>query len=156
MGCNYLLTGAGFLPLVLLLMSRFVLFQENNNHDHDHHHFHLLAWFFKEKKRQLSVLKRVMGDKAIERIYETIKSTPWKINMESTNHPFGKEHDLNQTSMRTCSSRSSSSVYFRTGKNTATRFRFNPVKKKESPSTSHLEVFGLNSLPMNIRKSLKM
>ena len=26
-------------------------------------------------------------------------STPWKINMEPTNHPFRKENDLNQTSM---------------------------------------------------------
>jgi len=25
--------------------------------------------------------------------------TPWKINMEPTNHPFGKENDLNQTSV---------------------------------------------------------
>ena len=25
--------------------------------------------------------------------------TPWKINMEPTNHPFGKEYDVNQTSM---------------------------------------------------------
>ena len=25
--------------------------------------------------------------------------TPWKINMEPTNHPFRKENDLNQTSM---------------------------------------------------------
>ena len=25
--------------------------------------------------------------------------TPWKINMEPTNHPNRKEHDLNQTSM---------------------------------------------------------
>ena len=32
-------------------------------------------------------------------------STPWKITMEPTNHPFRKEDDLNQTSMRTCSSR---------------------------------------------------
>ena len=24
---------------------------------------------------------------------------PWKINMEPTNHPFGKENNLNQTSM---------------------------------------------------------
>ena len=24
--------------------------------------------------------------------------TPWKMNMEPTNHPFRKEHDLNQTS----------------------------------------------------------
>ena len=27
---------------------------------------------------------------------------PWKINMEPTNHPFGKENDLNQTSMIMC------------------------------------------------------
>ena len=26
-------------------------------------------------------------------------NTPWKINMEPTNHPFRKENDLNQTSM---------------------------------------------------------
>ena len=26
-------------------------------------------------------------------------NTPWKINMEPTNHPFGKENDLNQTSI---------------------------------------------------------
>ena len=25
------------------------------------------------------------------------KDTPWKINMEPTNHPFRKENDLNQT-----------------------------------------------------------
>ena len=31
--------------------------------------------------------------------------TPWKINMEHTNHPFRKENDLNQTSMMKCSSR---------------------------------------------------
>ena len=37
-------------------------------------------------------------------------STPWKINMEPTNHPFRKENHLNQTSM-TCSSRWSSRVY---------------------------------------------
>ena len=28
---------------------------------------------------------------------------PWKINMEPTNQPFGKENDLNQTYMRICS-----------------------------------------------------
>ena len=27
------------------------------------------------------------------------QSTPWKINMEPTNHPFRKEHDLPSTSM---------------------------------------------------------
>ena len=31
------------------------------------------------------------------------KHTPWKINMEPTNHPIRKENHLNQTSMRTCS-----------------------------------------------------
>ena len=30
---------------------------------------------------------------------QSTKSTPWKINMEPTNHPFRKEHDLNHTSM---------------------------------------------------------
>ena len=39
------------------------------------------------------------------------KYTPCKINMEPTNHPFRKENDLKQTSMRTCSSRSSTGVY---------------------------------------------
>ena len=32
-------------------------------------------------------------------IDEKITTTPWKINMEPTNHPFRKENDLNQTSM---------------------------------------------------------
>ena len=32
-------------------------------------------------------------------------NTPWKINMEPTNHPFGKENDLNQTSRKLWSSR---------------------------------------------------
>ena len=37
------------------------------------------------------------------RLYLKVKidgtDTPWKINMEPTNHPFRKENDLNQTSM---------------------------------------------------------
>ena len=30
---------------------------------------------------------------------KSTKSMPWKINMEHTNHPFGKENDLKQTPM---------------------------------------------------------
>ena len=36
-------------------------------------------------------------------IHHLLIDTPWKINMEPSNHPFRKENDLNQTSMRTCS-----------------------------------------------------
>ena len=33
----------------------------------------------------------------------SLEATPWKINMETTNHPFRKENDLNQTSRELCS-----------------------------------------------------
>ena len=33
------------------------------------------------------------------------RGTPWKINMEPSNHPLRKENDLNQTSRELCSSR---------------------------------------------------
>ena len=32
----------------------------------------------------------------------SLDCTPWKINMEPTNHPLRKENDLNQTSMIMC------------------------------------------------------
>ena len=52
---------------------------------------------------------RIHGTRTYIHLHEWLffdgKCTPWKINMEPTNHPFRKENDLNQTSMRTCSSR---------------------------------------------------
>ena len=33
---------------------------------------------------------------------EKLRDTPWKIDMEHTNHPFRKENDLNQTTRELC------------------------------------------------------
>ena len=47
----------------------------------------------------LILMKHVGKSSDSEYIDGAYWGTPWKINMETTNRPFGKENDLNQTSM---------------------------------------------------------
>ena len=67
---------------------------------------------------------------------------PWKINMEHSNHPFGKENDLNQTSM----------IMFHVSLPGCTLQSTNMATEHE---TFHIYIYISDSLPLNILVILK-
>ena len=123
MGCNYLLTGAGFLNHQYFFWCWSLFCSGKTTTISTFWHV-----FFKENKKAAVCPKesQVMGDKAIERIYETINSI-----QNSGMRTWGQE---NRTTWQ------GEMVQFEDRKKTETKFRFSCQQKVAS--RSHLQALG--------------